>query len=236
MFSSAKNKCFWQEVWDSPNYRFSPCQVPTVLLSIGDEQVAFIIWVKAGCDVGSLGILALRKQNCRFPFIKTLPGDSVWLQCWQREGSSKSEPCDLPCTPGAAPPRAQHQEGLQQGDGGCAAKRSPWCLLCTPDISVSQLRRLKVRKGMGHYLISFPDFLLLFWAIYTLKNAKGKQSLFSLMWECLSFALLNHKGKHGVISLRFSARTRESSPNAFHGLSVWVSVLLAVSGEESINA
>lgn len=61
--------------------------------------------------------------------------------------------------------------------------------------------------------------------------------MFSLVCESLSFALLNHKGKHGVISLRFSARTRESGPNIFHGLSVWVSVLLAVSeGEERINA
>lgn len=171
MFQFEKNKCFWQKVWDFPGYRSSPCQVPTVLFGVGDEHSACIIWLKAGCDVGYLGILALRQQNCSFPVINMLTGDSVWLYCWWRDDGSRSAPCDLPCTPGAAPPQKQHGEGLQQEDGDYTAERSPWFLLCKPDISMSQLRELEVRKGMGHYLISFPDFLLLFWAIYTFKNA-----------------------------------------------------------------
>lgn len=170
-----------------------------------------------------------------FSFITTLQGDSVWQYCWPGRTGAQ---CALQhLTLGSASPQVQHWECLQQKDGGCAAKRSPWVPLCKSDISVSLLRRLKVRKGMVYYLISFPDFLLLFWAIYTFKNAQGKQTLFSLVCESLSFALLNHEGKPGVISRRFSARTRGSGPNTFHGLSVWVSALLARSeGEERINA
>lgn len=100
-----------------------------------------------------------------------LEGDSV--RCTAGKGGWLQKRTVRPAvhTPGAASPCTQHSEGLQHQGVGRAAKRSPWLLLCKPDISVSQLKGLKVRKGMGHYLISFPDFLLLFWAIYTFKNA-----------------------------------------------------------------
>lgn len=171
VFQFEKNKCFWQKICDCPSCRSSPCQVPTLLFRVGEEHDACIIWLKAGCNVGYLGILALREQVSLLSACCQVTASGCSAGCWRRGDGSRGAPCAQLCTPGAAPPQAQHGEGLQQEDGGYAAKRSPWCLLCKPDISVSQLRGLKVRKGMGHYLISFPDFLLLFWAIYTFKNA-----------------------------------------------------------------